>query len=76
MFDKTADQYVPDLIAMIKVTPMEEYEALVAVNTQPTNKIPCSVVLAHSFAEAIQSSDISLVDTFIKIVDQIKLSET
>lgn len=73
MFESTPSVYVHELVAMMKAETKADYENLQVVATGTKNKIPCYAVLIPSLAKALQSSDMSPVDAFLKIVAQIKV---
>ena len=74
MFESTPSVYVPDLVEMMKAETKTDYGNLQAVATGTKKKIPCYTVLTPSIAEALQSSDMSPADAFLKAVAQIKIS--
>ena len=74
MFESTPAVAVPDLVAMMKVETRADYESLGAMPAGTHKKIPCYAVLTPSLAEAIQSSDMSPADAFLKAIAQIKAS--
>ena len=68
MFGTTEQVPVPDLVAMMKADTKADYENLQALATGTHRKIPCYAILTPSLAEAVQSSDMSPTDVFLKVV--------
>ena len=73
MFTQTAAKPTPDVLSMMQVKSIAEFEALTQVHGRG-KKIDCFAVLTPSLAEVIQSCDMTLASIFVKVIEQIKVN--
>jgi len=64
----------PDLIDILKASNADAFDTLTVNGTGSRHRIKCFALLTHLLTQAVQPSDITAKDIFVKVVERIKVS--